>query len=64
MATWSDLAGYVRSNYKIADENSSLIKMVFETGNLRSQLVFLWRQSLMDGGEECRSSHRSLRSGR
>jgi hypothetical protein len=52
MATWSDLAGYVRSNYKIADENSRMIKMVFETGNLRSQLVFLWRQSLMDGGEE------------
>ena len=52
MATWSELAGYVRSNYKIADEKPSMIQMIFETGNLRSQVVFLWRQALMNGDEE------------
>jgi len=44
MATWLDLTGYVRSNYKIADEQSNSIRMVFDTGDLRSQVVLLWRQ--------------------
>ena len=52
MATWLDLAQYVRSNYKIADENHDMIKIIFETNNLRSQVVFLWRQVLMNGEEE------------
>ncbi len=52
MATWSDLIGYVRSNYKVADEQAGMVKMVFETDNLRSQIVWLWRQALMDGNEE------------
>ena len=52
MATWSELAGYVRSNYKIADEKPNMIQMIFETGSLRSQIVFLWRQTLMNGDEE------------
>jgi hypothetical protein len=43
---------YVRSNYKIADEGPDRIKMVFEVGDLRTQVVFLWRQLLMDGKEE------------
>lgn len=46
MATWSDLISYVRSKYVIADENDNMIKMVFETGDLRSQVVFIWRQTL------------------
>jgi hypothetical protein len=52
MATWLDLAQYVRSNYKIADENHDMIKIIFETNNLRSQVVFIWRQVLMNGEEE------------
>jgi hypothetical protein len=52
MATWSDLIGYVRSNYKIADEQPGMVKMIFETENLRSQVVLLWRRTLMDGNEE------------
>jgi hypothetical protein len=52
MATWSELTEYVRSNYKVADENPSMMKMLFETGSLRSQVVFLWRQALMNGDEE------------
>ncbi|MFE9655196.1 hypothetical protein [Micromonospora sp. NPDC006431] len=52
MATWADLTRYVRSNYKIADERPNLIKLVFETGNLRSQAVLLWHLTLADGEEE------------
>lgn len=51
MANWSTLVNYVQSNYKIADQGPDMIKMIFETGDLRSQVVFLWRQTL-SGGEE------------
>ncbi|WP_433532888.1 hypothetical protein ACQPYA_13305 [Micromonospora sp. CA-263727] len=52
MATWANLATYVRSNYKISDERHDMIKLVFETGNLRSQVVLLWHVTLADGAEE------------
>lgn len=52
MASWSELVSYVRSNYKVADEAPNGIKMIFNTGGLRSQVVFLWRQVLMNGSEE------------
>lgn len=52
MASWTELTDYVRSNYKIADERPNMLKMIFKTGGLRSQLVFLTRQALMDGVEE------------
>jgi transposase-like protein len=52
MASWSELVEFVRSNHKIADEKPDSIKLIFNTGGLRSQLVFLWRQQLMNGSEE------------
>jgi hypothetical protein len=55
MATWMELVDLVRSSYEIDDESPDMIKMVFSTGeagDLRSQLVFLWRQTLMEGTEE------------
>lgn len=52
MPTWQDLTSYVRSNYRIADEQPNLIKLIFETGDLRSQIVLLVRETLMDGEEE------------
>ncbi len=52
MTTWQDLTTYVRSNYKIADEATDLIKLIFETSGLRSQMVLLTRQALMGGDEE------------
>src|SRR5262245_43531013 len=52
MATWNDLVTYVHSNYKIADQNTNMIKLVFETGNLRSQVVVLWHVTLSNGTEE------------
>lgn len=52
MATWQELTGYVRANYKIAHEQPTLIKIIFETQGLRSQVVLLGRELLMDGQEE------------
>lgn len=52
MTTWQELTGYVRDNYKIADERPEMMKIIFETEGLRSQIVLLTRQVLMDGSEE------------
>jgi hypothetical protein len=52
MATWTDLLGYVRGSYKISDEQDGMIKLLFEMPNMRSQLVLVTRQALMDGSEE------------
>jgi hypothetical protein len=52
MTTWNSLADYVRSNYQISDEGPNRIKLVFEVDDMRTQVVFLWRQLLMDGTEE------------
>lgn len=52
MANWTDLTTYVRSHYKISHEAQGMLGMTFETTDLRSQLVFLWHVTLMDGTEE------------
>jgi hypothetical protein len=52
MATWSMLKEYVHSHYKIADEKPDSLKLIFDLGDLRSQVVILWRMSLLDGSEE------------
>lgn len=52
MATWSALTEYVRANYKISEETPNSLKLIFDLGNLRSQVVFLWRMSLLDNTEE------------
>jgi hypothetical protein len=52
MATWADVVEYVHSRYNVADERPNMIKLVFEVGGLRTQVVFIWRLALMDGVEE------------
>jgi hypothetical protein len=52
MATWGDVLTYVRSSYKIADEKPDAIKLVFEVGGLRTQVVMLWHLTLAGGREE------------
>ncbi|HKD97744.1 MAG TPA: hypothetical protein VKB69_09090 [Micromonosporaceae bacterium] len=52
MATWADVVGYVHSNYRVSDERPNMIKLVFEVGGLRTQVVFVWHLALMDGTEE------------
>ena len=43
VATWSDVVSYVQANYKVADQEPNMLKLVFDLGNMRSQLVFVWR---------------------
>jgi hypothetical protein len=52
VASWNDLVGYVRSNYKISEERPDMIKLVFELEGLRTQAVFLWYLTLDDGRED------------
>jgi hypothetical protein len=52
MATWSVLTEYVRSHYKVSDEKPSSMKLIFDVGDLRSQVVFLWKMSMLDGAED------------
>jgi hypothetical protein len=52
MATWSTLTEYVRSHHQISDEKPGFLKLVFDVGDLRSQVVFLWRMTLNDGAED------------
>ena len=52
MTTWNDLVGYIHSNYKIADERPDMIKLIFETGSLRSQVVIVWHMTLANSNEE------------
>ncbi|WP_353708541.1 hypothetical protein ABRQ22_03115 [Cellulosimicrobium sp. ES-005] len=41
MTTWSDVTRFVHTNYTAESINDATIKLVFDTGNLRSQLVFV-----------------------
>ena len=52
MSDWNELRTYIKKNYKIAAEEDNMLKLVFDLGDDRSQMVFLWHQTLMDGEEE------------
>jgi hypothetical protein len=52
MATWDNLAAYIRKNYIIKNEEGDLIVLDFDLGGGRSQLVFTRPERLLDGGEE------------
>ena len=52
MATWGDVKTFVHDNYKADDLSDDVMKMVFETGDLRSQLVFLTHYTLKEGTED------------
>ena len=52
MATWNDLVSYVKGKYTVAEENDGMLKLIFNTDEGRSQIVFLWKTTLMDGQEE------------
>ena len=46
MATWRELVGYLSSNYKIEQLDSETIKLLFNTGNGRSQVVLVFGVAL------------------
>jgi hypothetical protein len=52
MATWSDVKTYIHETFKVDDLSDEVMKMVFETGDLRSQLVFLTHYTLQAGAED------------
>jgi hypothetical protein len=52
LITWQDLVTYVRAHYKIAQEQSDMISLLFQVEGARSQLAFLSRHLLMGGTEE------------
>jgi hypothetical protein len=52
MTTWNDLVLYVRNNYPIAEETHNMIKLIFETGGMRSQVVLIWHLTVGRGAEE------------
>ena len=52
MTSWNDLVQYIRNNYPIADETHNMIKLIFETGGMRSQVVLIWHLTVGRGAEE------------
>ena len=51
MASWPDLKAYIHNNYKIADEREDMIKLIFDVGDMRSQVVIVWHVQLSGNGE-------------
>jgi len=48
MASWDDVKSFVKSKFKIEDQGD-LIRTVFDTGNSRSQLVFMQKFTSNNG---------------
>ena len=48
MATWSELQQYVTRNYPVQTQTDNSIVLVYNTADDRTQLVVLWRRTLMD----------------
>lgn len=41
MATWSEVKNYIRSNYIVAAEDSGFMRLQFDTGDARSQVIYV-----------------------
>lgn len=41
MATWTEIKGYIFSNYKVSNDEGTSMTLVFDTGSGRSQLIFV-----------------------
>jgi hypothetical protein len=48
MATWQQVKSYIYANYNVSKDSGEMITLLFDTGNGRSQLVFV---GLLDIGE-------------
>jgi len=51
VATWRDFVGFIDRTYKYEILNDDLLKLVFNTSNLRTQLVFLEHATCNSGAE-------------
>ncbi len=52
MASWDDLADYLRRNYKIAEDSGTLLRLVFTLNDDRSQEVVVTRGSMASSPQE------------
>src|SRR5688572_20696325 len=52
MATWEQLVEHVQKEYKIDQQKEDMLRLLFNTGEGRSQVVYLWKATLLDGAEE------------
>jgi hypothetical protein len=51
MASWDELRSYIRITYKVADDDGTVLRLVFSVGEGRSQIVVVG-QSTTGGGAE------------
>jgi len=49
MATWPEVKDFIRSNYVVASEDGNLMRLEFNAGNGRTQLIFVMG---VDTGDE------------
>lgn len=52
MATWQSARAYIESQYRIQDSSENALVMVFDLGDLRSQIVFVSRSVARSSGAE------------
>lgn len=49
MATWAEVKRTIRQNFKVADESQDVLKLIFETNDDRTQIVFIEKTQNADG---------------
>jgi hypothetical protein len=52
VATWNDLQAYIHNYYHVEDEGDDFIKLRFDVGGLRSQVVVVWHRRLSGTNED------------
>lgn len=52
MATWTDLVGYLRTNYKIAQDKDDYLHLIFNVGDERSQVVAVSKGTMQASDDE------------
>ncbi len=52
MASWNDLADYLRRNYKIAEDTGTLLRLTFALNGNRTQEVLVARGSMPSSDQE------------
>ena len=48
MATWQQVKSYIYSKYTVSDDSGTMLSLTFDTGQGRSQMVFV---GLLDAGD-------------
>ena len=49
MASWEELRSYIRITYKVADDDGTLMRLLFSVGEGRSQVVIVAKSTTGDG---------------